>query len=85
MPASAVLPLLYWIVFSSILAYFLLTWANGHAKVVNTINITITIITITITIITITITLTIITITITITIIIVIIMIIIISAPRAPS
>lgn len=31
-PSSMLLPLLYWIIFSSLLAYFLLTWANKLAK-----------------------------------------------------
>ena len=31
-PASAVLPLAYWIIFTSIVAYFLLTWANHYAR-----------------------------------------------------
>lgn len=31
-PSSAVLPLAYWILFSSIGTYFLLTWANNHAR-----------------------------------------------------
>lgn len=31
-PASAFLPLAYWIIFNSISAYFLLTWANRYAR-----------------------------------------------------
>lgn len=31
-PSSAVLPLAYWIIFTSIGAYFLLTWANHYAR-----------------------------------------------------
>mmetsp|Transcript_67833 Transcript_67833/g.148910 ORF Transcript_67833/g.148910 Transcript_67833/m.148910 type:complete len:154 (+) Transcript_67833:657-1118(+) len=31
-PATAVLPLAYWIIFQSISAYFLLTWANRYAR-----------------------------------------------------
>lgn len=31
-PSSAVLPLAYWILFNSCAAYWLMTWANRHAK-----------------------------------------------------
>lgn len=31
-PPEMVLPICYWVMFNSILAYFLMTWANQHAK-----------------------------------------------------
>ena len=40
MPVSAVLPLLYWILFNSVAAYLLMTWANKYADASKTLGYT---------------------------------------------